>query len=53
MGSEDITTMFDQISKVTEVFGGMRKQLISQGFSPDIAEQIIVETLRSQNASSS
>lgn len=53
MGSEELSSMFNQIANVAEMLGGMRKQLISQGFSPDIAEQIIVETMRSQNASAS
>lgn len=46
MRSEDIAKMMDAVTAYGELLGGMRKQLMAQGFSEEIAEQMVLEILR-------
>jgi len=46
MKSEDIAKMMDAIQAYGELLGGMKKQLVAQGFSEEIAEQMVLEILR-------
>lgn len=46
MNPEDISKMIDAVTQYSELVGGMKKQLIAQGFSEEIAEQLVLEIVR-------
>ena len=50
MNPAEVAKMLDVLTAVAESLGGLRKQLIAQGFPADIADQIIVETVKKQGA---
>ena len=46
MKPTDIANMMDAIQAYGEMLGGMKKQIMSQGFSEEIAEQMVLEILK-------
>ena len=46
MNPDELSKMIDAVTQYGEFMGGMRKQLIAQGFSEDIAEQLVLEMIR-------
>ena len=46
MSPEDISKMIDAVTQYGEIMGGMRNQLISQGFSEEMAEQLVLEVIK-------
>lgn len=46
MNADDISKMIDAISQYSEMLGGLRKQIMNQGFSEDIADQLVLEILK-------
>jgi hypothetical protein len=45
MTKKQLEFIFDETVVFSEVVGGLRKQLINQGFSPEMAENIVFQTL--------
>lgn len=41
MNPDDISSLMDSMQYIVEALAGFRKQLIDQGFSPEMAEQIV------------
>ena len=48
MTGDEVNKMLDAVKAYGELFGGLRKQFIAQGFSPEVAEQMTLEILRTQ-----
>lgn len=46
MNPENVTKMIEAVQQYGELLGGMRNQLIAQGFSTEIAEQMVFEILK-------
>lgn len=46
MTSKETSALIDGITQWSEAMTGMRNQLINNGFSPEVAEQIVLEALR-------
>ncbi len=46
MNSDDIAKMMDAVAAYGELLGGMKKKFISEGFSDDTAEALVLEILR-------
>lgn len=46
MNSDEISKMIEAVTQYGEFMGGLRKQLIAQGFSEEMAEQLVLEALR-------
>ncbi len=46
MNPEDIAKMMDAVAAYGELLGGMKKKFISEGFSDDTAEALVLEILR-------
>jgi hypothetical protein len=46
MTNTELEKTFNGVAIFVEVAGGMRKQLISDGFSPPIAELIVLEAIK-------
>lgn len=46
MNSEDISKMMDAVAQYGELMGGMKKQLMAQGFSEEMAEQLVLEVIK-------
>lgn len=46
MTPEDISKMIDAVTQYGELMGGMKKQLMAQGFSEEMAEQLVLEVIR-------
>jgi len=43
---KQLLDMIDQITMFAEALGGLRKQLLNQGFTPEAAEIIILKSLK-------
>jgi hypothetical protein len=43
---ENVARMIEAVQQYGELLGGMRNQLIAQGFSIEIAEQMVFEILK-------
>lgn len=48
MTPNQINEMIDAVKAYGELLGGMRNQFISQGFSEEVADQMVLEILRTQ-----
>ena len=46
MSPDDISKMIDAVTQYSELVGGMKKQFMNQGFSEDIAEQLVLEVIK-------
>lgn len=46
MTPDEISRMIEAVTQYGEFMGGLRKQLIAQGFSEEMAEQLVLEALR-------
>ena len=46
MSPEDISKMIDAVTQYGEFMGGLRKQLIAQGFSEEIADLLVLEIMK-------
>lgn len=46
MSPDDISKMIDAVSQYGELLSGMKNQLVNQGFSEDIAEQLVLEMIK-------
>lgn len=46
MSPEDISKMIEAVQQYGELLGGMRNQLMAQGFSEEMAEQMVLEILK-------
>jgi hypothetical protein len=46
MNSEEIARMIDAVTQYGEFMGGLRKQLVAQGFSEEVAEQLVLEAIK-------
>jgi len=46
----DVTTseMIDQISRFAEALAGLKNSLVAQGFSEEIAAEIVLQSVRKQ-----
>lgn len=44
--ADDIATMHDSMTLYAEFLAGLRRQLISEGFTPETAELLVVEAIR-------
>lgn len=46
MTADDISKMIDAVTQYSELMGGMKKQFMNQGFSEEIAEQLVLEVIK-------
>ena len=46
MSPEEISKMLDAVTAYAELAGGMKKQFLAQGFSEEMAEQLVLEVIR-------
>lgn len=46
MSPDDISKMIDAVTQYSELMGGMKKQIMAQGFSEEMAEQLVLEIIR-------
>jgi len=44
--ADDISKMIDAVTQYSELMGGMKKQFMNQGFSEEIAEQLVLEVIK-------